>query len=82
MALHPKLIDRCSIIHPDLSLLGVVPHPHTYVVVATITPDVVWHLKPNDKYPHVKFPGSFSQGMGAHEFVQPPDLWVVVGGVV
>ena len=45
MAFHPEVVDRRRVVHADLGLLGIVPHPHSDVVVASVTPDVVRHLE-------------------------------------
>lgn len=82
MALHSELIHRSAIVHANFRLLRIVPHTHPDVVVASLTPDVVWHLKSDDQDPHVEFPGSLSEGMSPHKFVQPPDFGIIVRGVV
>lgn len=58
------------------------PHPGANVVVASLTPDVVWHLKADDEDAEVQLPGTLPQGMRALELVEPPLAWVIVGGVV
>ena len=60
VTLHSKLVNRCSVVHPNLGLLSIVSDPHPNVVVAAIAPDVVRHLKTDDQDPHVKLPGSFT----------------------
>jgi len=82
MALHPELVNRRGVVHPDLLLLRVVPDTHSNVVATPLTPDVVRHLKADDENAHVKLPGSLAQGMGTQELVETAFLGVVVGRVV
>ena len=46
MTFHPELINRCCVIVADLALLSIVSYTHSNVIVASITPNVVWHFKP------------------------------------
>lgn len=52
------------------------------MVVTSLAPDVVWHLKANDEDAKVEFPGTLPQGMRALEFVEAPLAWVIVRRVV
>lgn len=52
------------------------------MVVASLTPDVVWHLKADDEDAKVELPGTLPQGMRALELVEAPLTWVIVRGVV
>ena len=82
VALHFELVQGGGVVHSDLGFFSVVAHPHSDVVVAAVTPDVVGHLKTDDDDAEVDFAGSFSKGMGAQEFVEPPGFGVIVRGVV
>lgn len=65
MTFHAELVDRGGVVHPDLLLLCIVAHPHTNVIVAPFTPDVVRHLKSYDENPQVQLPGPLSQSMSS-----------------
>ena len=49
MTLHPKLIDRGTIVHSSFRLLSIITDSHTDVIVTATTPDVIRHLKPENK---------------------------------
>ena len=46
MAFHPELVDGGSVVHAGLGLLSIITYSHSDMTVATTTPDVVRHLKP------------------------------------
>ena len=48
-----------------LCFLCIISDPHTNMFLASITPDVVRHLKPDDEDASVKFPSSFSESMNS-----------------
>lgn len=64
MTLHPELINRRRIIISDLLFLSIVSHTHANVILASIAPDIVWHLEPDREDPF-SFPlfSSFTKRM-------------------
>lgn len=82
MTFHPELVDRRRVVHANFFLLSVVPDPHPDVIAASLAPDVVGHLEPDDQDAKVKLASSFSQGMGPQELVKSTLLGVIVRRVV
>ena len=46
VAFHPELVYWGSVVHARLGLLSIITYSHSNMTVATTTPDVVRHLKP------------------------------------
>lgn len=59
-----------------------IPDTHPNVIFTSLTPDVIWHLKPDDEYAHVQFPSSLSQSMSAKELVEPSCFGIIIRRVV
>lgn len=52
------------------------------VVATSITPDIVGHLKANDKDAKVQFAGPLAEGVSALPFVEASLAWVIVRWIV
>jgi hypothetical protein len=58
------------------------PNTHANMIPASITPNVEWHFKTNDKYTHADFFSTFPEGMGSQELVKATFPGVIVRWVV
>ena len=71
--------DRCP---PRVEKPGHPPDPHADMVAASVAPDVVGHLKPDDQDAQVDLLGTLAQRVRALELVEPSLGRVIVGRVV
>lgn len=60
MALHIELVNRGRIVHPNFGLLSIVSDTHANVILATLTPNVVGHLKTDYNNALVYLSGPFT----------------------
>jgi hypothetical protein len=58
------------------------PNTHADVILASVTPNVEWHFKSDNKYTHTNFFSTFPEGMGSQELVKATFSGVIVRWVV
>lgn len=58
------------------------PNTHANVIPASVTPNVEWHFKSDDKYTHTNFFSTFPEGMGSQELVKATFPGIIVRRVV
>lgn len=63
-------------------IAGHLPNTHANVIPASVTPNVEWHFKSDDKYTHTNFSSTFPEGMGSQELVKATFPGVIVRRVV
>lgn len=51
---HSKFVDGGRVVHSILGLFRIVADAHSDVIITSITPDVIWHLKPVQQTPTKK----------------------------